>query len=85
MDKDQAPERADSAPAEMVTRPGPMRIELEGAAPQDEVARARMLLAAHEQERVDACSAELREVLDRHGMTLEALGVLNLRVAGSAT
>lgn len=82
MDEDQVAETAEDAPAEMATRPGPMRIEPDGAAPQDEVARARMLLAAHEQERVDACAAEVREVLGRHGMTLEAVGTLNLRPSG---
>jgi len=38
----------------------------------DPIAEARALLAQHQQERMQACAAELQAVLDRYGMRLEA-------------
>lgn len=53
-----------------------------GAVVPDELARARALVASADRARIEACDRELREVLARHGMTLEALGVLNLKPIG---
>ena len=40
------------------------------AAPVDPIAHARVLLANHEQQRREACAAEIDEVLARHGFYL---------------
>lgn len=39
---------------------------------EDRVTKARRVLAEDQQARVEACAAEIAEVLNKHGMRLEA-------------
>lgn len=41
------------------------------SAPKDPLAAARVLIAQEEQARMEACAAELQEVLAKHGMRLD--------------
>lgn len=41
------------------------------SAPEDPIATARRVIAEDERARVEACAAEIEQVLARHGMRLE--------------
>lgn len=41
------------------------------SSPEDPLAAARALIAQEQQARMEACAAEIQQVLDRHSMRLE--------------
>lgn len=43
-----------------------------------ELTKARALIAQENARRVQQCSAEIQDILDKYGMKLEAVGVLQL-------